>query len=259
MKKYASILTVTLLALALTLTACGPKTDASTPVAGGQPVETQPTPIPPTPSGVEQIDRFLSLDPANPEPTAAAVSANLYEGLVAADGSGALAVNWQVSEDGLEYSMVLRQGVAFSDGTPFNADAVLDNFNRWFDTTSPLHGSGEYAAWLQYFLAFKDEKDTNGVPVSFFDGVEKVDEFTVLFHLNRPEPTFIELLAKPEFAMVSPTALAAAGESYGTSAATVAGSGPFFIKEWTETGMTLVPNNSYWGNIPVVSLQYEFK
>lgn len=262
MKKNVSILIVAILAMALVLTACGPQPDDTTPAGGGdggQQTEPQPTPIPPTPSSVEKIDRFLSLDPANMEPAAATISAYLYEGLVAPDGSGALAVNWQVSEDGLEYSMVLRQGVTFTDGTLFNADAVLDNFNRWFDTTHPLHGSSGYAAWQMYFLAFKDEKDSNGVPISFFDGVEKVDEFTVLFHLNRPEATFIDLLAMPEFAMVSPTLLASAGDAYGTSAATVAGTGPFFVKEWNDTGLTLVPNNSYWGNLATQSLQYEFK
>ena len=36
----------------------------------------------------------------------------------------ALATSWETSDDGLEWTVTLREGVTFHDGTPFDADAV---------------------------------------------------------------------------------------------------------------------------------------
>lgn len=50
-----------------------------------------------------------------------------------------LATGWQVSDDGLEYTFTLRQGVTFSDGTVFDANAVKTAFdsNKAFAAAVP--------------------------------------------------------------------------------------------------------------------------
>src|SRR4029077_12966691 len=45
----------------------------------------------------------------------------------------ALAKSWKVSPDGLEYTLVLRQGLKFSDGQPLDADDVLFTFRVYLD------------------------------------------------------------------------------------------------------------------------------
>ena len=45
-----------------------------------------------------------------------------------------LAESWDISDDGLVYTFHLRKGVLFHDGTPFDAAAVLFNFDRFMDT-----------------------------------------------------------------------------------------------------------------------------
>ncbi|HEX2517720.1 MAG TPA: ABC transporter substrate-binding protein [Chloroflexota bacterium] len=45
-----------------------------------------------------------------------------------------LAERWALSEDGRTWTFTLRQGVKFSDGTPFDADAVVANMRRYIAT-----------------------------------------------------------------------------------------------------------------------------
>ena len=54
-----------------------------------------------------------------------------------------LALTWETSADGLEYTLTLRDGVTFHDGTPFNAEAVQFNIQRHLDVPD----SGFYAAF----------------------------------------------------------------------------------------------------------------
>ena len=99
----------------------------------------------------------------------------------------ALAGSWEVSEDGLEYTFKLRSGVKFhttEDFTPtrdMNADDVIYSFERQWKTDHPFHGvsGGAY----EYF---------NGMSMpDLLKGIEKVDDSTVKFILNRPEAPFI--------------------------------------------------------------------
>jgi dipeptide transport system substrate-binding protein len=99
----------------------------------------------------------------------------------------ALAERWTVSDDGLEYTFNLRQDVAFhstdwfTPSRPFNADDVIFSFERQWKTDHPYHGvsGGTY----EYFnsMGLQD----------LLKSIEKVDEHTVKFVLNKPEAPFI--------------------------------------------------------------------
>jgi peptide/nickel transport system substrate-binding protein len=183
---------------------------------------------------------------------------HLYEGLVRLENGEpglALAVGITLSEDNLGYIFELRPGVQFHDGTPLNADAVIVNFNRWFDTQDPLHGSGTYDAWLASFGGFKGETTSDGKPKSNFDGIEKVDDLTVLVHLNAPDADLLTKLSDPAFSIVSPAALNASG--FGTPAGTDGGSGAYLIAAWEGSVLTLEPNPSYWDQSAVPTSSHE--
>ncbi len=103
----------------------------------------------------------------------------------------ALAESWEVSDDGLEYTFNLRRGVTWQttqDFTPsreFNADDVVYSFMRQWDKDHPYHGvsGGSY----EYF---------NGMSMpELIKAIEKVDDYTVKFVLNRPEAPMIANLA----------------------------------------------------------------
>lgn len=103
-----------------------------------------------------------------------------------------LAESWEVSEDGLEITFRLREGVKFHSTdffTPsrdFNADDVLFSFQRQLDEAHPYNAYVEGASW-EYFNAMS-------MP-DLVESIEKVDDMTVKFVLTRPEAPFIANLA----------------------------------------------------------------
>ena len=176
----------------------------------------------------------LDLDPAGGADFSL-VENQLFETLVIMTEDGVfpwLAENGTVANDGLDYIFELRPGVFFQDGTMLDADAVIVNFDRWFDKESPLRGDGDFSMWKEAFGGFKGEVDAEGNLTSLYDGIEKVNDLTVLIHLNKPDADFFEKIANPAFSILSPTAL---------SADTFIGTGPYLISEDTESNLDLVP------------------
>ena len=70
-----------------------------------------------------------------------------------------LAERWEVSDDLKTWTFYLRPGVTFHDGTPVDADAVVANFQRWWDKDNPYHQGhlGNFFHWSFYFGGFKGE------------------------------------------------------------------------------------------------------
>jgi len=110
-----------------------------------------------------------------------------------------LAESWEISDDGLTYTFKLRKGVKFhttKDFTPtrdFNADDVLYSFNRQGDPNHPDHklSGGQY----EYY-------NSMGMP-DLIKSIDKVDDYTVRFVLNRPEAPFIANLGMPFASILS--------------------------------------------------------
>jgi peptide/nickel transport system substrate-binding protein len=234
MKKKERIFIFVLL-LSLLVSACGSG-------SGGNATDTASTSAPATEApGDSAPAADLALDPANTaNENAATVAGHVYEGLVKVkDGEivGALAESWTVSDDGLDYIFNLRPGVLFHDTTQFNADAVLVNFNRWSDPADAMRGSGAFAAWASAFGGFKGETTEDGKAKSIYDGIEKVNELTVLVHLNTPDPEFLGKIADPAFGIISPAALSSGADG---------GTGPYKIASQTDSSVTLEPFAGYW-------------
>ncbi|MGQ9366046.1 ABC transporter substrate-binding protein [Azospirillum sp. A39] len=132
------------------------------------------------------------------------VALPVYNNLVQFERGGTkvipgVAESWTVSDDGLVYTFNLRKGVKFhssKDFTPtrdFNADDVLFSFNRMWQKDHPYHNvsGGAY----DYF-------NDMAMP-ELLKSIEKVDDHTVRFTLNKVEAPFIANLAMPFAAIFS--------------------------------------------------------
>jgi ABC-type transport system substrate-binding protein len=158
----------------------------------------------------------------------------------------ALAESCTANAESTEWVCVLRQGVKFHDGTDFNADAVIFNFERQRFTTHAQHYESQTYEYYEYMWGGLDD-------ASVITAVEKVDDYTVKFVLSVPLAPFLANLAMDIFAISSPTAMEAAGEEYGLPANGAVGTGPFKFVEWVEGDhITVDANADYWGGAPGV-------
>ena len=192
-----------------------------------------PTSAPSQPADVEQTLVLASgrnLGPGNPHDYSSSfvLLDLLYEPLVRYDSNGdiqpALAESWEISDDGLTWTFNLRQGVTFHDGTPFNAEAVRWNMERWVGTQ--LHD------WLP--------------TTTRISSVETPDELTVVLSLSEPYyPAIQDLTLVRPVRFLSTNGVDNAGEF-----ARPVGTGPWKVESLSDTRAVLVRNEAYWGEKP---------
>jgi peptide/nickel transport system substrate-binding protein len=107
----------------------------------------------------------VGLDPADEtDGESFLVSLQIMEPLVnfkpgTAEVEPGLAESYESSPDLKQWTFHLRKGVKFHDGTDFNADAVIFNFERWWDKANPYHKghTGDFFYWGYFFGGFKGE------------------------------------------------------------------------------------------------------
>jgi peptide/nickel transport system substrate-binding protein len=136
-----------------------------------------------------------------------------------------LALSWTHSDDYKTWTYKLRPGVRFHDGTPFNAQAVKENFDRQKDPANKCR--------CAFYLSGTHD-------------VQAPDELTLVYNLNDPSVTAPANASFPGVTntVQSPTAWKARGDDYNRNPV---GTGPYILKSWT-AGDRMVPekNPDYW-------------
>ena len=159
------------------------------------------------------------------------VSRQIHEPLVArlsgpfdsARQVSGLALSVLPSSDATVWRLRLRPGVSFADGAPFNAGAVLANVQRW-----RAYAGGR--ALLGDALVDAPRPDL------------------VRFILPAPDPRFDLRLASPRLGVVSPRALATAGDTELQAAElTDTGTGPFELRERAPDRLLVARSTEWWG------------
>ena len=150
----------------------------------------------------------------------------------------ALAVSWEISEDGLRYRFQIRPGVFFHDGTPLNAETAAWSFRRQMDPEHPAHfRDASFPYWRNLFQAVT--------------AIETPEEMTLEFQLSEPNAFFLQSLAVFPAWLVSPGAL----ERFGSDMVRhPVGTGPFRFLEWIPNQAVVFERNpDYWDEPPAVS------
>ena len=117
-----------------------------------------------------------------------------------------LAKSWESNEDGLEWTFTLQEGVTFHDGTPFNAEAVCANFDRWYNFTGPLRATAcpTTGSTSSGRFAEPDDRPAGGEPLRELRGAGR------RHRRHHPHPALRDVpqgLALPPFSIASPAAL----------------------------------------------------
>jgi peptide/nickel transport system substrate-binding protein len=151
-----------------------------------------------------------------------------------------LATGYTFSPDAKDVTITLRQGVKFSDGTPFNAQAVVFNWDRDFGPLAQKAGIS-----LRWNVARTNPKNPTSTPVK--SAYVATGPYTVVVHQNVPNAAFInQLFDSIATWIASPTAIQKAGAELAFAKAPV-GAGPFTVVSQSFSNETVVKKNpTYW-------------
>jgi peptide/nickel transport system substrate-binding protein len=244
-------------ALAVTLAACAESERDSGPGGGGA-GSTGGTMVFGAPGAPDNFDPLFAQDGETFRP-----ARQIYDTLITykqgtSELAPALATEWSSNPGGTEWTFTLREGVTFHDGTPFNAEAVCFNFNRWFN----LPSAAAQSQAIYYYEVFGGYANNliDGLTDPVYNSCEAPNPTTAVIRLNRAKGAFPAAFGLTSLSMSSPTALQQynadqieqSGEAftyspYATEHPT--GTGPFRFESYDRANgtITLVRNDDYWG------------
>ncbi len=163
-----------------------------------------------------------SLDPCQGwgHGTTPLVQSSLVEYLQDMTFSNDLATGYELSQDGLTWTFQLREDAYFTDGEQVTASDVVFTFQKAKESQSSLD-------------------------LTFMEKAEAIEEFSVVFTLNRPTATFLNTVAS-----IGIVPRHAYNSEYGTNPI---GSGPFKFVQWNVgEQIILEANEDYYGMIPAI-------
>lgn len=166
-----------------------------------------------------------------PHVAAQYVSGKVLQSLLAFDHAlrpiPVLAKSWRTAEDGLSWTLDLRQGVKWHDGQPFTAQDVVFSFNDFYPSVDPRK---------------------KGLAQEYFQRIEALSATQVRFVLKKPFPLLLDLLGSGLSPVVPKHVYAGRGDYRGNPAnLRPIGTGPFVFREWKRGAyIRLERNPDYW-------------
>ena len=172
---------------------------------------------------------------------------NIFDRLVDvevdADGNSkivpSLAESWDISDDGLEYTFHLRQGVKFHNGNDFTAEDVAYTFHRMLTVEGGVN--------TEFIDQIKGADELLAGETDTLEGVEVVDDYTIKVTLKEPFAGFLASISSPGVSIYDSEATEAAGDQFGMDPAVTVGTGPFEFSSWSfNNQLVLTRNEDYW-------------
>jgi len=227
-----------MLIMALAVAACAPAAPAPAPESAPAAAAGQPA----APAGDQTLVVALagaptSLDPADHRSRQSeTVIRNMFDGLVTRDTTNGVHLELAESAELIDpqtWEFKLRQGVKFHDGAEMTADDVVFTFERIIQENM-----------IEYPEPHTSPRKGLIAPLA---AVEKVDDYTVRFHLSAPWPPAMQLFVHQQ---IVPKAYL---ESVGTQGfvENLVGAGPFrFVEGQLDDQIVMERFDGYWGGAP---------
>lgn len=150
-----------------------------------------------------------------------------------------LAESWDISDDGLEYTFHLRQGVKFHNGNDFTAEDVAYTFHRMLTVEGGVN--------TEFIDQIKGADELLAGETDTLEGVEVVDDYTIKVALKEPFAGFLASISSPGVSIYDSEATEAAGDQFGMDPAVTVGTGPFEFSSWSfNNQLVLTRNKDYW-------------
>ena len=189
-----------------------------------------------------------SLDPADGDSVYESLPLNqIFNGLVVLDPSlnvlPSLASSWTISRDGRIYTLRLRSGVTFHDGSTLTAEDVVFTFRRLL---TPVRGQRNIVC--SYLQNIEGAGAFSAGRTGELPGVAAMDSLTVRIRLQRPYYSFLQVLAMDGLKIVPKAFLERRGDAVFDRSPV--GTGPFRLAEWDEDHLSLAANQEFFGHKP---------
>ncbi|MGO2421006.1 peptide ABC transporter substrate-binding protein [Vibrio casei] len=193
-------------------------------------------------------DEVPTLDPNMSSDTASSrVIADMFEGLVTEDLHGniipALASQWDVSEDGKQYTFHLRDA-KWSNGEPITANDFVFSLKRIVD---PKTGA-PYSWYIAMASIVNGDEITKGEKPVDSLGVKSLDDKTLQITLTKPVPYFTKMLAHESTFALPEQTVKQFKESW-TKPEHIVVSGAYKLSDWViNEKVVLERNKQYWND-----------
>ena len=200
-----------------------------------------------------------TLDPHNAKDNySLVILADIFQRLVQVDPTdtanlvGDAAESWSISDDGLNYTFHIREGLKFHDGSDLTAHDVKFSFDR----TILMNGTAGTATKFNLILGAQEYIDsamTQADADAYLaaGGVTVEDDYTMTMHLSQANIPFIRVLALYSFIISEDYVTANGGLEPGVENDWIArnpmGSGPFKFVEWVPGQRVVLERyDEYW-------------
>ena len=213
------------------------------------------TPVPPTPvPAKKELDGLWFAIGTEPptldiqlatDTTSHLIIHQCIDGLFEYRGDGSIAprgaTGYTVSDDGMVYTINLREDAVWSDGVPVTAQHYEDGVIRLLLPET----AAEYA-WLMYDVEGAEEFNTGETDDPALVGVKALDDYTFEITLKAPTPYFETVLPFSTFYPVRLDLVEQYGDQW-TEPGNYVSSGAYLLKSWDhEAEVVLVKNPNYW-------------
>jgi ABC-type transport system substrate-binding protein len=179
------------------------------------------------------------------------VAMNAFDRLVEMDNDDdgnvvlkpALAESWEISDDGMEYTFHLREGVTFSNGSPLTSSDVLYTFERLL--TYPESCNQDVVSEIKGAVPLMNGETDH------LEGFRIIDDLNFVVTMEKPFAAFLPCIAMPAGSILDKETTEAVGEKFGKDPESTVGTGAFILTDWEPgKGLLLKANPDCWEGKP---------